>query len=673
MWVNDYLSAACSSSMHSSRNYNNLCYCLTFFLFFLIQNMAFTQCTLLYILTTLWLCLLCVECNENPNFTSQLDSSFSEKCPTWYLPAKNGISTCVCGHTLHNKVHCLEDDRVSLLVGNCMTYTDNQALVGLCPYAAHDSDPVSNLYTTMPKNLSVLNEFMCGWNNRTGLLCSQCKEGLSLAVLSYEKVCMECSDKSAYLGIFVFLILIFIPTTLLFLVVIFCRIDISSGPMNAFLTIIQTSLMQINQNPANMIFKSNNPLTYYPVLFLVTFYGIWLLDFFRYIIPPFCISKSLNSMQAGALEYVIAVYPLVLIVVTYVFVELYDNENRLVTFLWTPFKRLSNHRSFKDWNIKYSLISSFATFLQLAYSKIFFISKSLINYSNVKNSSGDTIITVLQEDGSVKYMSNVHIPYFVLAVIMLTIFNVIPLLLLLLYPTRWFQLVLGAFPRINWHPLRAFMDIFHGCYKNGTDGTKDCRYFAAFHFLFRILIMFPIDNQSYSSMKLVVVPVMLGFLTALFRPYRNNVYNMWDSFCFFIYFVDQLLILCAAYDNHLSLTFLYLSHIILIVYFLLLVIAKMTKMIAPQFYGAAKNSIQSGKSLRKCLCLCRRTDGDDDDGIVNVVVVDGDGKEKINHIEVSLSLPHRLENPQEYTPLLGNQLSVNSSHYSTEISYGVQT
>ena len=615
--------------------------------------MVFTQGILLYILTLVWLCLLNAECNNGHNLSSQLNST-SKKCPTWYSPTKKGILPCVCGHTLSNNVHCLEDEKVSLLIGNCMTYTNNQTLVGLCPYTAHNSDPASSLYTTMPKNLSELNEFMCGWNNRTGLLCSQCKEGLSLAVLSYERVCMECSDKSAYLGIFVFFVLATVPTTLFFLVVVFCRIDISSGPMNAYLTVIQIIMMQVNQNPSDIIFKSNNPLTYYPVLFLITFYGIWLLDFFRYIIPPFCISNSLTSMQAGALEYVIAVYPLILIVMTYVFVELYGNENRLVTFLWTPFKRLSNHRSFKDWNIKYSLISSFATFLQLAYSKIFFISKSLINYSNVKNSSGDTIITVLQEDGSVKYMSNVHIPYFVLAVIMLTIFNVIPLLLLLLYPTRWFQLVLGAFPRINWHPLRAFMDIFHGCYKNGTDGTKDCRYFAAFHFLFRILILFPIENQSYFFMKWVVIPVILGFLTALFRPYRNDVYNMWDTFCFFIYFIDQLLILCAAYDNQISLTFLYLSNIILIVYFLLLVIAKVTKMIAPQFYGAAKKSIQSGKSLRKCLCLCRRTDVDGDDGIANVVVVGGDCEEKKDNIEISSSLPYGLENQQEHTPLLCN-------------------
>ena len=66
------------------------------------------------------------------------------------------------------------------------------------------------------------------------------------------------------------------------------------------------------------MFNSDIPGTHYPVLFLATFYGIWNLDFLRYIIPPFCISRSLTSLQAEALEYVIAVYPLLLIVFRFI-------------------------------------------------------------------------------------------------------------------------------------------------------------------------------------------------------------------------------------------------------------------------------------------------------------------------------------------------------------------
>ena len=565
-------------------------------------SMAVTHCLLLFFLATLGLCLVGdALCNDelSSNLSSSVNSA-SEDCPTWYLHAKRGgKSSCFCGPLIHNKVRCENDYQVGLLYGNCMTYTDNQTLVGLCPYTAHNSDPVSNLYTTMPKNLSELNEFMCGWNNRTGLLCSQCKEGLSLAALSYERVCMECSDKSAYLGIFLFLVLAFVPTTLFFLVVLCCSIDISSGPMNAFLTIIQTVLIQFNQNPTDFIFKSSsNPLCHYPMILLLTFYGVWLLDFFRYVIPPFCISKSLTLLQTGALEYMVAVYPLILIVTMYICIELYDNENKLMRLLWTPFGRISKCRCFKDLNIKYSLISSFVTFLELTNAKIFSISKGFLNYAYVKNASGDSIVTVMMENASVQYMSATHIPYVVIALFMSTIFVILPLLLLLLYPTRWFQKLLGRFPGLNWLPLRAFMDIFQGCYKNGTDGTNDCRYFAAFHFIFCIVILTPIDNNTCSAIKVIVAHVVFIFLIAFFRPYRNDAYNMLDIFFFFLYFVCHLFLLCATYDGNLSLDLLYLPFSITFVYFCSLVIAKMTKVMAPRLYGALEGWLVSGAALK---------------------------------------------------------------------------
>ena len=99
---------------------------------------------------------------------------------------------------------------------------------------------------------------------------------------------------------------------------------------------------------------------------------------------------------------------------------------------------------------------------------------------------------------------------------------------------------------------------------------------------------------------------------ALFRPYRNNAYNIWDTFCFCMYFADQLLLLCATYDSHLSLDFLYFSHIILLVYFFLLVIAKVMKVVAPRLYHAIKDVFRGSVSLKGIFCW---------DGAVEKVVV----------------------------------------------------
>ena len=578
-------------------------------------------------------------------------------CPTWYRPSEEDPSDCVCGSTLDGKVRCQQSERVSLVVGNCMTYTDSEVLTGLCPYAVHNGSLLDNLYTTLPERVSELDDFMCGGLNRTGLLCSKCVDRLSLAAMSYQRECVECSNEKA--GIVLFLFLVFVPATLFFLLIMVCGVDISSGPMNAALTLLQVNLAQVNQNPADYIFKSSNPLSYYFVVFLVTFYGIWNLDFLRYVIPPFCISNSLTSLQAQGLEYVIAVYPLLLIALTYTGVEMYDGENSVAIKLWQPFKKIFSMKYFKGLNVKYSLIATFATFLQLVYTRLFFISKEILNYAELKNSAGDTVSVVLAMDASVTYSSTEHVPYIVLAVMMLLIFNLLPLILLLLYSTRCFQRFLGRFPRVNWHPLHAFMDIFHGCYKNGTSGTKDCRYFAALNLMVRIMMLAPIDNHSLSSLNLVIVPLLFTVLLATQKPYQKNILNLWGIFCYFLCTLNQLWVLCSTYDTHLPFELVYISHIILFSYFCFLIVGKTVKTISPGCYRACLGKVArcAGK------IGCRQID--------NTMMADLEANMR-PPCEEDEEFPDRVNNHQDYRPLLAKSGSNSETTVCHNIaSYGV--
>ena len=51
--------------------------------------------------------------------------------------------------------------------------------------------------------------------------------------------------------------------------------------------------------------------------------SFWNLDFFRYLVPPFCVSSNLSTLQALSLEYVHVIYPLLLIFLTFVCIELH--------------------------------------------------------------------------------------------------------------------------------------------------------------------------------------------------------------------------------------------------------------------------------------------------------------------------------------------------------------
>ncbi len=99
-----------------------------------------------------------------------------------------------------------------------------------------------------------------------------------------------------------------------------CKMDILFGHVhiNAVICVTQTFLSALSRSPSLFIFKSSNFLSYYPAIFVLSFCGIWNLDFFRYLIPSFCIKKSLTPLQSAALEYVIAIYPLLLVAITYV-------------------------------------------------------------------------------------------------------------------------------------------------------------------------------------------------------------------------------------------------------------------------------------------------------------------------------------------------------------------
>ena len=52
--------------------------------------------------------------------------------------------------------------------------------------------------------------------------------------------------------------------------------------------------------------------------------GLWNLDFFRSIVPPFCVTPNMKNLHAFALEYTEAFYPLVPIRITYIGIKLYD-------------------------------------------------------------------------------------------------------------------------------------------------------------------------------------------------------------------------------------------------------------------------------------------------------------------------------------------------------------
>ena len=175
---------------------------------------------------------------------------------------------------------------------------------------------------------------------------------------------------------------------------------------------------------------------------------------------------NVSTLQALALDYAIAGYPLFLITLSYALIVLYDRDVRLLIYMWRPF-----HKAFgifkRNWDIRTSVIDSFTTFFLLSYVKVLSVSSDLLIYVRIHSLDGKSS-TRLFYDPTLHYFGERHLPYAVLALVFLVTFVILPTLVLTLYPFQFFHKFLSLFP-LRWHFLHAFVDSFQGCYKDGTE------------------------------------------------------------------------------------------------------------------------------------------------------------------------------------------------------------
>ena len=127
--------------------------------------------------------------------------------------------------------------------------------------------------------------------------------------------------------------------------------------------------------------------------------------------------------------------------------------------------------------------------------------------------------------------SKEYIPYLILAVLMLVIFNIFPLVLLTLYPFKCFQNCLGRLYCVQCKlTLKIFIDTFHGHYKDNM------RLFASLYLAVRFLNLLFLSTLHYS---LYFKASILMFVTTLVlvvrcQPYKCNKSNTIDTVMLFV-------------------------------------------------------------------------------------------------------------------------------------------
>ena len=463
--------------------------------------------------------------SRNNEYTCNQSTEQTRKCPTW-MYCMSGSEECVCGVDNHHTVKCSQKlHRVYILHNYQMTYDEQlqEELVGASFYDVITPNSYDN-YHAVPVNKSQLNEAMCGQFSRRGRLCGACKVGHSPLVYSYKLHCKRCSEKESRYNIVKYIGVSFIPLTVFYIIVLVFKLNANSPTLHGF--ILYAQLISAPFVIRELVKSSFDE--YIVVQVLATLYGIWNLDFFRTLYPDVCL--RVTTLWALSLDYAIAFYPLLLIFLTCIVFKLHSYGCRVILVIAFLIRKcLLILRKDSLWNERASMIDVFATFLLLSYGRIMSVSLNLLTYTSAVNPQGITVGRYLFYDATYQFFGKDHLPYGVLALVLFTCFNVLPFLLLILYPMRWFQRCLNHLG-LSSITLHTFVDTFAGCYKDGTEpGSRDCRYFAGIFLLVRmfVVILYTATLTEYFFGISAVTVTGILMLYIIFQPYKAKyaVYN----------------------------------------------------------------------------------------------------------------------------------------------------
>ena len=454
-------------------------------------------------------------------------SNFSDdevwNCPSWFV-VNTTSGKCQCGDSLGGIVSCNDEEgneQNSVMDCYCMTHSEEQGtVVGACFYNCEDSRRVFSrdfVYHPMPLNVSELNKAMCERRfNRAGRLCGRCNEGYFPSAYSYDLKCRKCPSKVMPGNWIRYFVISFVPLTVFFIVVLILRISATSPRLLAYVFVAQ-SLSSPTNVRLILLALENHPAYLFIAKTVLGLYGIWNLDFFRTYYPPFCLNVS--TLQVLALDYLVAIYPLILVAVTYLLIQLHGRGCLLVVILWMPFKKF--HSKYQEkLDPSSSIVDVFASFLVFSSNRFLYTTCDLLTPTPLYDVNGTKLGLYLYYDATYKYFGQAHLPYGIFAIVVGLVFIILPVVLLLLYPIRKTQMIWG-----NWQILRFFVESFQGYFKDGiTEGKHDFRYFSATFLIARILLFMvyaAIPNSLF--FPVMVTPVaFLILLLATLKPYKKK-------------------------------------------------------------------------------------------------------------------------------------------------------
>ena len=490
--------------------------------------------TSLNYIVPVWWILTITMAESEPNSSNSAETSY--KTPSSKVCSQDSLVSCptwsYCNNT--KKCHCYKKnywilcDRKrnvgEIQTGVCLTFNNlsKTTEIGNCLINSDWSSSLltNPLYHTLPKNITQLNKVMCEKHSRTGTLCGECVSNTYRQAYSYNMTCVPC--KSGWINVLKYIVSAFLPLTIFYFLILLLSFNIHTSKLQGFVLFSQAISFPIVARTFIMTSGLNHTV-FRTLQFIQGLYGTWNLDFFRLFNHSICF--KISSLNVLLLDYLVAVYPFFLIILTYILTVCYGSFFRSNSRSCLRPAFILKIKFIKNWNINHSILDTFMTFTILSCLKVSSVSMDFLVPVTVYNIKSKQSRLALYYDSSVSYFSKEHLPYALLGIAMTLIFIVFPFFILIMFPLKAFQSCLNCLPH-KWQIVaRLVLDSAQGCLKNGREpGTRDWRWYACMPYLYRFVTLVIISMSSDFAVVpyLAILVILFAIFNIIVEPYKHK-------------------------------------------------------------------------------------------------------------------------------------------------------
>ena len=474
----------------------------------------------------------------------------------YYSPSKCNDYCFDANKTYYiNNIYLMHD-------GFCFWANENRSLIifGNCPQflSKYYHQPYGTTAETFctPNTTSITSNCEFG---RQGVMCGQCQSNLTVSFTSVYLECIDCDQQPYAKGWLVFIGVQMIPLTVFLLLLMFFGVSLNYLSTNAYILYSQMVTLWFPgySYPSWFSFKRGlAPRFAMP-------YCMWSLSCLLlpsgYFPFEYCLFHGMTTIQVIAFQYIFAVYPLLVILLIFTWLEMYARGVRPVFYITRQLLHMLARLSQKL-NIKRSLTDTFSVMYVLSFTQLARVSGQLLTFTTltIYNTTTNKVHheRVFYYDGSLAYFGGEHLPYGLLAIVVLIVFVIVPSVLLLLYPFKFFQRKLSLL-RLEGPGIAAVVDGFCGSFRDGSAGDRiDARFLAGVFLIFRIffITLYSVPLGTYFSILQIilfsecVVCLAMAGLILLIRPNKTNSTHVID----FLLFLNLGLgaFICAVYNHN---------------------------------------------------------------------------------------------------------------------------